>query len=104
MAFNIAAYLLAPLVGFLMLIVAARARGRWRIPLMWSALGCISFPLLSILIPLVGVPVEFFTCSAECVELEATINAGMRATATGAVMSLAAAMGFLTLVLAREPA
>lgn len=102
MAFNIAAYLLAPLVGFLMLIVAARARGHWRVPLMWSAWGCISLPLVSVLLRLVGVPVEFVGCSG-CVEFAATLEAAMRATATGAVMSLAAAMAFLTLVLAREP-
>ena len=103
MAFNIAAFLVAPLVGLLMLIVHARARGRWRKPLLWSALGCIAFPVLSLLIPLVGAPLQFLTCESDCASFESTVNAAMHTTTIAAVMSLVAAMGFLTLVIAREP-
>jgi hypothetical protein len=104
MVFNIAAYLLAPLMGFVLLIVQARATGRWRKPLQWSALGCLAFPLLSLLITLAGVPLEFVACSTDCMTLESIVGAATQTTTAAAVISLAAGMTFLTLVLARHQA
>ena len=104
MAFDIAAYLLAPLMGFILLIVHARARGRWRKPLQWSALGCLAFPLLTLLITLAGLPIEFVVCESDCTKFKSLAGAALQTTSTAAVLSLAAGMTFLTLVLARHPA